>query len=1168
MKKILFLLSAAAMLLAGCAKEALTGSGEGEQTVSISVAIPDVLTKAAADNDGNAKKANRWIFEVRDAQGALFFRKVEYPVAGTTQQTFKVSLIKNQSYNLLFWADNNGGFYNAEDLTNVTLTDASAYVGNLDARDAFTACKTYTATNNESVSVELYRPFAQLNVVTTDLETLWAQAQTTSSPAATYLKFEPKNYIAKLAVPTSFNVKTQQCGEASDIVVTASESYFGYQSDKVTPQANNNYQLHTNPATLFMDYVFASKGQKDIVDISFEFTSNDGKISYAFTSIPMQANYRTNINGKILSYDTEWNVTIEPAWLLPEESVDVFETTINNIAALNEVLASTDAGNAKEVTATATMPTDSNEETVEFTSNNNNQVINLNFEGTLGTDKTITFANAASAEGPSCLNIIAPSGTKLVFDNPMTHVVINGTSYDNISGTFSANSLIIPAGVVVKNLVIDAGGLEIHGTVNAVTVNGTKENVFVRDCENLSNDVYNAIKGYIAEGYEAVPNGDNWDIVPENNWINFAADSFLKVEGNTITINSAEQLALLAKNVLGGNTYAGYTFILGANIDLAGREWTPIGVYSYRENCVDKNTTVSPKKAFCGVFDGNGHTVSNMNISVPDNGKSYNGAGLFGYMTAGSIKNLTVANPSIEARLYVGAVVGYPYTGTSIENCFVNGDIKITASWYCGGVAGNGYINSIKECSVIGNAGSFIKGNAVKFDDGTAGYFGGIIGFSGENCQVVEKCSVENVDITADCNGVGGIAGILHYGNTVKNCSLKNVNILLNSNNEGEIARLGLYAGGNNGTDENIGWCINNSAENCTVASLAGPCSVLVGTQGSGASNPVYVAGYGVELNEEGKVFAGTFQAIPQSVVADGYKIVPDGDLYKVIESDNWMDHAAKEYASKDISGKTITIANEAQLALFRNDLAKNNTCYSGYTVTISADLDMKKYFWEPIPGISNVILDGANHTISNLTVKADNGYGNAFISYDYGCTIKNIVFDKASVSRNGVDYSGNIYAVVAAYAGYYTDATFENVTVKDSYVSGYGKVGAIAGMAEMQGNTLKFKDCKVENTTIKGVYNVGGLIGNFQYQVSDCRNTIIIENSSSVDYTFIPAEMPDRNFSERTTIEGLTGSYLVSGEWYYAENAKYYCEYNTPVADEYNADALIHNTPDSIIPE
>lgn len=323
MKKTLLLLASAALLFVGCAKEQMKGSGAETVNVTVTAGLDGLTTKAAADLDGNAAKVDHWVFEVLDAGGKLFYREVRTPSTGTLSQTYNISLIKNQSYDLLFWADSAGVYYNTDNLQEVSLKTPATYEANRDSRDAFSASKNITA-NGSPISVELKRPFAQINVITTDLEAIWTQAAKSAKQDSVYAANRPVDFVAKIKVPTTFDVLNQTCGNPSQeaVVMTADSCYVAYKADKKTPKDSTNYLLHVNPATLYMDYVFAPAGEAAVVDIDFGFKSNSAPLTYNFTSIPVRANYRTNIKGKLLSNDTEITVTIVPTWLTPENDVD------------------------------------------------------------------------------------------------------------------------------------------------------------------------------------------------------------------------------------------------------------------------------------------------------------------------------------------------------------------------------------------------------------------------------------------------------------------------------------------------------------------------------------------------------------------------------------------------------------------------------------------------------------------------------------------------------------------------------------------------------------------------------------------------------------------------------------------------------------------------------
>jgi len=555
MKKSLIMLAAAAILFAGCAKEPSQKIPAGEEiTLEIEAGMPAPATKGLVDNDGNAAKANHWIFEVRDIDGKLFYREVKTPANGTLKQTFKVTLIKNQTFDLLFWADNNGGYYDTDDLTNVKLTNESTYAANDDARDAFTTCKTYKSTANEKIQAELTRPFAQINVQTNELPTLWKQCGTTGDQATEYEKFAPNTLVLKAIIPTSFNVQTQKCGElgTAALELTADESYFGYKDDLTSARAKSTYERHISPATLFMDYIFASKDQKDIVDMEFSFTSNFEAVDHKFTSIPLQRNYRTNILGNLMSNEAEWEVVINPEWYTPE------------------------------------------------------------------------------------------------------------------------------------------------------------------------NNIYASTWGEVAEEIADVDE-DNKKIV----------------------ITTPEEFATIAIGVENGNTYEGWTIELGNDLDMAGKEWTPIGRY-------EPNA-----RNFKGTFDGKNFTIKNITVKTADR----KGNAIFGQVYSPCvIKNLNVTDGLVIAtgtNTYTGGLVGHGYA--TIENCSFKGTVK--GGNQVAGIAASGGF-TIKNCTfdgsieckywgvagIVGNCqdggpieGNTVKGTIIGVSSETAFVGSGIVG-----CPIYSKTPIKN----------------------------------------------------------------------------------------------------------------------------------------------------------------------------------------------------------------------------------------------------------------------------------------------------------------------------------------------------------------------------------------------------------------------------------------
>ena len=149
-------------------------------------------------------------------------------------------------------------------------------------------------------------------------------------------------------------------------------------------------------------------------------------------------------------------------------------------------------------------------------------------------------------------------------------------------------------------------------------------------------------------------------------------------EGTPYLIENGEQLAFLAQQVNeNGETYAGVYFKLTDDIDLGGREWTPISYGGY-----DKNDNLIKETKFEGTFDGAGFTISN--LAITENGANKH-TGLFG-RSSGTIKNLYLDNANIESYNGIGAICAYN-SGT-IEACGVLSGTLKTAGNNGGNVGG------------------------------------------------------------------------------------------------------------------------------------------------------------------------------------------------------------------------------------------------------------------------------------------------------------------------------------------------------------------------------------------------------------------------------------------------------------------------------------------------
>ncbi len=489
MKNALLLLASAALLLVGCAKEPVSEQGGGLTAVTFTAGFENAAaTRAIADNDGNGANVTRCIMEIY--YGDQLYKRLVQPVSAQKATFSDVPVVAGKKYRILFWADCGDGledkYFDADNLKFVKLKKDAFLTAlkskNNDKLDAFFFSDDYTVPQGGgSYDATLTRPFAQLNIITTDVG---------ADNTVTGIDLLPEKVSVSYTGAKEINVAT---GEVSGSEAYAYEASVYGEWATVTPTHKE--------LTLSMDYILAP-AEKSMIDVTFKTKNGDAVVmNHSLTNLPCQRNYRTNVKGQLLTVGGTWNATVSPSWT---DSRNVNLREVDGITSLNEVLA-VGANDVK-----VTLPATPDGSQVIFTSVNDLQDVVLSFAGS---NQTVTFTNADGAEGPKSLTITAPAGTSLVFEKPQQHVVINGTTYVTIQGAFSANTLVISEGVTVSTLTITAGGLEIHGTVSAIG-EGITDDVKVRECEGLSNDVYNKLKNYIdAPQYKAVQNDGKWDIV-------------------------------------------------------------------------------------------------------------------------------------------------------------------------------------------------------------------------------------------------------------------------------------------------------------------------------------------------------------------------------------------------------------------------------------------------------------------------------------------------------------------------------------------------------------------------------------------------------------------------------------------------------------------------------
>ena len=527
----------------------------------------------------------------------------------------------------------------------------------------------------------------------------------------------------------------------------------------------------------------------------------------------------------------------------------------------------------------------------------------------------------------------------------------------------------------------------------------------------------------------------------------------------TYVVETPSELAYLAALVNGtltstfatkADTDKKFNITLNGDVDLNNMQWTAIGTETNN---------------FTGSFNGNGHTIRNLKISVSEGkeGKAY--LGFFGYAKDATIQNVVFENVDVNiacldidhSQGHIGAVVGSLEGTSTIENVTVKGDVKVEATFDANGASrvavvagGNAYGNvTMKNVHVIANEGSYLKAN------NNTGALAGQL--QGKN--VFENCS-SNIDVTVKKFFAGGIIGLAAGDSQFTDCHTTG-NVTVTAGREGRIHdhyRVGGIAGG---------WA--DGAKNVCTLTVCSYKGEISGTNADGSVAESFdyagFVGRGYTLNG-----------------CAGSKVVIDGVEYVQVYN------TAAEAGIYYVNG-AYTITSVAQFKAFAAKVNAGET-FEGKTVKLANDIDLNNEEWTPIGSatadhgfMGN--FDGNGKAIKNLkmtqlTPDADNYvYAGLFgvtegISPDQQNYIKNLTIENVTIETKG-----HIAAAAIAYP-YYTEV--ENVTVKGniSIKGGHYTSGALAYTRRC----VDAKDITVEGnegSLIEGDHTVGGVISDIQ---------------------------------------------------------------------------------------
>lgn len=541
-------------------------------------------------------------------------------------------------------------------------------------------------------------------------------------------------------------------------------------------------------------------------------------------------------------------------------------------------------------------------------------------------------------------------------------------------------------------------------------------------------------------------------------------------ETNPYIIKTTGGLAYLALKVNGGiDTYNGKFFKLGDDITYdktVENNFTPIGKLN---------------KGFYGSFDGQGHTISGINI----NNSTPEYLGVFGNLE-GKVNNLVVSNCSIVGSQNIGAIAGRFIKGINesdisgtIENCSVS-NVTLKGKNYIGGIAGTSEKGTIIGCASAATiTGTGSGGNQAK-------WLGGIVGKTSDNSVLTNNLFTGTISDNRE-DYIGAIVGEKDSGTLTNN--------LYTSTGLGGVGVASGSEQSTTGADEDGA----RKALTVTFPTNGIPSGTATEYNVSGITGYTGKSGYddttvnNIILYNDGTTstyYSGAGESVIFLYNYDGYQVsVKDADAGKVDFTKDIKQTTTNIYYNYTFTmpAKAVTItATDVWGAASGKD---GSTADKAYTITTTEGLDLLaqkvnggtiyegKYFklgdniaydkdkennFTPI-GNNNYpfagTFDGNGKTISGININNSTAKYLGVFGTLYG-TVENLVVSNCSIE--GCTYVG-------AIAGYLGIATIENCSASDVILSGNGYVGGIVG-ASNQGT---IKGC-VSAATIKGIQDSG----------------------------------------------------------------------------------------------
>lgn len=500
-----FTIAAAALLMTSCNDEMDNGLKTGDDgTVTFTAQLPSEMGTRAFADGLTAKHLQYAVYEAGQSTPLKVFGD-ETTVVGEAEmvnlkKSVTLKLTSGKSYDVIFWADaTTDSPYTFNPASQEVSVDYSKVNNNSDNCDAFFKKETITVSGNQSVDVQLTRPFAQVNIGTDDFD----------AAKASGLEVTQTEVVAKAFA--TLNLATGEVADEADRTFTM----------KAIPTASDGeFPVAGGYKYLSMDYLLVG-ADKATVDVAFNY---GGPQSRTFTNVPVQRNYRTNIYGSLLTNTSDFNVVIEPAFATTNYNLGALYTA-SQIGGAVTLSDNVDFDRTIAVQPGKIMSVNLNGKTVKNTTDlwENPSVPNSwSLFSVRGTDSKLTLSGDGEviAKANDCYAVDVQDGGHLViegghFNGNIHAVYVEEGTAEIKGGTFEVQQKYPDADKADEFVLNCYDANRKNGTAKIIVTGGTFIGFNPGDCKAEGDGT-----NFVAPGYASIANGTAadgrtiWKVVP------------------------------------------------------------------------------------------------------------------------------------------------------------------------------------------------------------------------------------------------------------------------------------------------------------------------------------------------------------------------------------------------------------------------------------------------------------------------------------------------------------------------------------------------------------------------------------------------------------------------------------------------------------------------------